>query len=220
MREGERQKDMARKAYSEQEREQVRTALLTTVIQCIVDRGLTHSSIDVLCKKVGISKTFFYTFFSSKEELVLEALRYQQPKLLEYARQLMEDPAFSWREGVRTFLELCVYGEKRGIAVLSIEEEQEVYRCLSQENFQTFRGEQTRLFRDLLVIFGIPAGSIDSRLFGNLALSMMMVYKAVPDTMPFLFPEVAEDMVEFQINALLDELQRVKETVNGVKENA
>ena len=53
---------MARKAYSEQEREQVRTALLTTVIQCIVDRGLIHSSIDVLCKKVGISKTFFYTF--------------------------------------------------------------------------------------------------------------------------------------------------------------
>ena len=73
-------KTMGRKAYSEQEREQVRTALLTTVIQCIVDRGLIHSSIDVLCKKVGISKTFFYTFFPSKEELVLEALRYPQPK--------------------------------------------------------------------------------------------------------------------------------------------
>ena len=95
---------MARKAYSEQEREQVRIALLTTVIQCIVDRGLIHSSIDVLCKKVGISKTFFYTFFPSKEELVLEALRYQQPRLLQYARQLMEDPALSWSEGVKTFL--------------------------------------------------------------------------------------------------------------------
>lgn len=121
---------MARKAYSEQDREQVRTALLTTVIQCIVDRGLIHSSIDVLCKKVGISKTFFYAFFPSKEELVLEALRYQQ---------LMEDPALSWREGVRSFLETCAYGEKKGIVVLSIEEKQEVYRCLSQENFQTFR---------------------------------------------------------------------------------
>ena len=130
---------MARKAYSEQEREQVREALLTTVIQCIVDRGLIHSSIDILCRKVGISKTFFYTFFSSKEELVLQALRYQQPKLLRYAQQLMDDSSLSWREGVRTFLETCVYGEKRGIAVLSIEEEQEVYRCLSQENFQTFR---------------------------------------------------------------------------------
>ena len=125
---------MARKAYSEREREQVRETLQTTVIQCIVDRGLIHSSIDVLCKKVGISKTFFYTFFPSKEELVLEALRYQQPKLLQYARQLMEDPSLSWREGVRTFLETCAYGEKKGIAVLSIEEEQEVYRCLSQKN--------------------------------------------------------------------------------------
>lgn len=211
---------MARKAYSEQEREQVRTALLTTVIQCIVDRGLIHSSIDVLCKKVGISKTFFYTFFPSKEELVLEALRYQQPRLLQYARQLMEDPALSWREGVQTFLETCAYGEKKGIAVLSIEEEQEIYRCLSRENVQTFREDQTRLFRDLLEIFGIPTDGIDPRLFGNLALSMMMVYKAIPDTMPFLFPEKAEDMVVFQINALLDEMQRVKERVNRVNEDA
>ena len=201
---------MARKAYSEREREQVKETLQTTVIQCIVDRGLIHSSIDVLCKKVGISKAFFYTFFPSKEELVLEALRYQQPKLLQYARHLMEDPSLSWREGVRTFLETCVYGEKKGIAVLSIEEEQEVYRCLSQKNFQTFREAQTKLFRDLLVIFGLPVDGIEPQLFGNLALSMMMVYKAIPDTMPFLFPEAADDMVKFQINALLDEMQRAK----------
>ncbi len=201
---------MARKAYSEQEREQVRNALLTTMIQCIVDRGLIHSSIDVLCKKVGISKAFFYTFFPSKEELVLEALRYQQPKLLQCAKQLMEDPSLSWREGVRTFLETCAYGEKKGIAVLSIEEEQEVYRCLSPENFQTFREDQIKLFRELLMIFDLPVDCIEPRLFGNLALSMMMVYKAIPDTMPFLFPEVADDMVKFQINALLDEMQRAK----------
>ena len=54
---------MARKAYSEEDRVQVRNALMTTMIQCIADRGLIHSSIDVLCRKVGISKTFFYSFF-------------------------------------------------------------------------------------------------------------------------------------------------------------
>ena len=54
---------MARKAYSDQEREHVKEALMSAAIQCIVDRGLIHSSIDVLCRKVGISKTFFYTFF-------------------------------------------------------------------------------------------------------------------------------------------------------------
>ena len=42
---------------------------------------------------------------------------------------------------------------------------------------------------------------------------MMMVHKAIPDTMPFLFPEVAEDMVDFQVRALVDEMERVKEHV-------
>lgn len=210
---------MARKSYSDQERGQIKEALLTTVIQCIIERGFIHSSIDVLCKKVGISKTFFYSFFSSKEELVLQALRYQQPKLLHFAQDLMNDPRYSWREGVKTFLKNCCYGAQNGIAVLSIEEEQEVYRCLSKENFQAFRRDQISLYRSLLTIFGLPVNSIDPRLFGNLSLTMMMVYKAIPDTMPFLFPEIADDMVEFQVNALLDGMERAKEAINQVEKD-
>ena len=210
---------MARKAYSEEERVAVRNALMATVIQCIVDRGLIHSSIDVLCKSVGISKTFFYTFFPSKEELVLEALRCQQPKLLDYAHQLMDDSSLSWRAGVETFLKNCCYGAKSGVAVLSIEEEQQVYRCLSEENFQSFRRDQVLFYSRLLAIFGLPVDSIDPRLFGNLALAMMMVQKAIPDTMPFLFPEVAEEMVDFQVKALVDEMERIKEDARQVEQD-
>ena len=194
---------MPRKVYSDEEREQVKEALMSTVIQCIVERGLIHSSIETLCRKVGISKTFFYSFFPSKEELVLHALRYQQPRLLDYARQLIN----------------CCYGSESGVAVLSIEEEQQARRCLSEENFQAFRQDQVSFYGKLLSIFGLPVDSIDPRLFGNLALSMMMVHKAIPDTMPFLFPEVAEDMVEFQVRALVDEMERVKEDVRQVKAN-
>ncbi len=201
---------MARKSYSEEEREQIREALLTTVIQSIAERGLIHSSIDVLCKKVGISKTFFYSFFSSKEELVLQALRYQQPRLLHDARQLMEDPSLSCREGVGTFLKTCCCGAKNVVAVLSMEEEQEIFRCLTPENFQAFQREQILFYGQLLSIFDLPAAGIDPRLFGNMALVMMMVHKAIPDTMPFLFPEIAEDMVEFQIDALLDKMEKVR----------
>ena len=194
---------MARKAYSDEERAQIKEALMVTMIRCIADRGLIHSSIDVLCRKVGISKTFFYSFFSSKEELVLHALRYQQPRLLDYARQLIEDPALSWRAGVEIFLKNCCYGAKSGVA----------RRCLSEENFQAFRQDQVSFYGKLLSIFGLPTDGIDPRLFGNLALAMMMVHKAIPDTMPFLFPEVAEDMVDFQVRALVDEMERVKENV-------
>ena len=211
---------MPRKVYSDEEREQVKEALMSTVIQCIVERGLIHSSIETLCRKVGISKTFFYSFFPSKEELVLHALWYQQPRLLDYARQLMEDPALSWRAGVETFLKNCCYGAESGVAVLSIEEEQQARRCLSEENFQAFRQDQVSFYGKLLSIFGLPVDSIDPRLFGNLALSMMMVHKAIPDTMPFLFPEVAEDMVEFQVKALVDEMERIRECVQQVKADA
>ena len=38
--------------------------------------------------------------------------------------------------------------------------------------------------------------------------------------LPFLFPEAAEDMVNFQINALLDEFQRAKENGNRVNDDA
>lgn len=210
---------MARKAYSEQEREQVKEALMVAVLQCIVDRGLIHSSIETLCRKTGISKTFFYSLFASKEELVCQALRYQQPRLLDYARHLMKDPSLSWRAGVETFLKNCCYGAKSGVAILSIEEEQQVYRCLSEENFRAFRRDQTVFYGNLLSIFGLPADSIDPRLFGNLALAMMMVHKAIPDTMPFLFPEVAEEMVDFQVKALVDEMQHIKENTPRVEQD-
>ena len=168
---------MPRKAYSDEKREQIKEKLLTTVIRLIVERGLIHSSIDLLCREVGISKTFFYTLFSSKEELVLQALRHQQPRLLSRAQALMDDPALTWRQGAEQFLRDCCYGTRSSIAVLSIEEEQEAYRCLAPENFQVFRRDQLVFFGQVLTIFGIPAGAVDPRLFGNLALSMMMVYK-------------------------------------------
>ena len=43
---------MARKAYSDEERAQVKEALMVTMIRCIADRGLIHSSIDVLYKEL------------------------------------------------------------------------------------------------------------------------------------------------------------------------
>lgn len=201
---------MARRTYSEQEKEQIREALLTTVTQCIIEKGLVHTSIELLCRNVGISKTFFYSFFPSKEELVLEALCCQRPKLLHEAQSLMDKPNLSWRESIRIFLKKCCYATKNGIAILSLEEEQEVYRCLSAENFQAFQKGQIVFYEKLLLIFGVPKGNMDPRLFGNMVLAMIMVYKAMPDTMPFLFAELADDMVNIQIDGLLDELERAK----------
>ena len=56
----------------------------------------------------------------------MEALYLQQPRILAYVEQLMQDPALDWRGAVETFLQHCCYGEEHGIVVLTIEEQQQL----------------------------------------------------------------------------------------------
>ena len=90
----------------------------------MAEQGIQHTTVEQIYKKVGISRTFSYSFFAAKEDLIVETLYLQQPKIIAYVKQLMADPALSWRDGVKHFLYTCCYGEKNGIAVLTIEEQQ------------------------------------------------------------------------------------------------
>lgn len=202
---------MPKVAYSEEDRKQVRQALIAKGLELMIKQGIQHTTVEQIYKAVGISRTFFYTFFATKEDLIVEMLYLQQPKLLAYAKSLMENPALSWREGIRSFLEACCYGEKNGIAVLTVEEQQMIFRRLSKECYRTFREKQRALFGSLLECFGIKADPAKVGLFTNLSLSVMILCRAIPDTLPLFDPEAARATVEVQIEALVDCLERFKE---------
>ena len=120
----------------------------------------------------------------------------------------------SWRDGVKRFLYTCCYGEKNGIAVLTIEEQQLIFRHLSKESYQTFRKKQLRLFGEILENFGIKANVERIHLFTNLSLTVMVIRRAIPDTLPFFVPEAADETVDFQLNAIVDALEKLKEETN------
>ena len=113
---------MPKVAYSEEDRERIRTELVTVGFELMAKQGIQHTTVEQIYKKVGISRTFFYSFFATKEDLIVETLYLQQPKIIEQVQRLMSDPALSWRDAVKKFLYACWYGEKNGIAVLTIEE--------------------------------------------------------------------------------------------------
>ena len=113
---------MPKVAYSEEERDRIRSALITTALDLMAHQGIQHTTVEQIYRSVGISRTFFYTFFPSKEDLIVETLYLQQPRILAYAKRLMADSTLGWREAVRQFLYACCYGEQHGIAVLTIEE--------------------------------------------------------------------------------------------------
>ena len=198
---------MPKVAYSEKDRERIRTELIAVGLELMAKQGVQHTTVEQIYKKVGISRTFFYSFFSTKEDLVVEALYWQQPKIIEYIKKLMADPALSWRDAVKQFLYACCYGERNGIAVLTIEEQQIIFKRLSKESYQIFRRRQLQLFGEILENFGIRTDERRIGLFTNLSLATIVVRRALPDTLPFLVPEAADETVDFQIAAIVDALK-------------
>ena len=135
---------MPRVAYSDEDRERIRTQLVTVGLELMAKQGIQHTTVEQVYKRVGISRTFFYSFFATKEDLVVETLYLQQPNIIKYVQKLMADPALSWRDAVKKFLHDCCYGERNGIAVLTIEEQQLIFKRLSKESYQVFRQKQLR----------------------------------------------------------------------------
>jgi AcrR family transcriptional regulator len=62
------------KAFSEREKETIRTQMREKGAKLFEKQGLKKTSVDDLTEAVGISKGAFYLFFESKEELFLEIL--------------------------------------------------------------------------------------------------------------------------------------------------
>ncbi len=203
---------MPKVAYSEEHRERIRNELVTVGLELMAKQGIQHTTVEQIYKKVGISRTFFYSFFPTKEDLIVETLYLQQPRIIAYVQKLMSDPTLSWRDAVKQFLHACCYGEKNGIAVLTIEEQQLIFKRLSKESYQIFRQKQLRLFGEILENFGIKADTARISLFTNLSLTAMVVRRAIPDTLPLFVPEAADETVDFQLDAIVDALEKFKNT--------
>ena len=203
---------MPKVAYTEEDRQRIRQTLVSTALELMAKQGIQHTTVVQVYRAVGISRTFFYTFFPTKEDLIVEILYLQQPKILAYAQSLMADPSLTWREGVLQFFHSCCYGEENGIAVMTIQDQQLLFRRLSSESYRLFREKQERLFGQLLSCFGIQPNQARIQLFTNISLTAIIVRRAIPDALPFFVPEAGRDTVDFQINAIVDYLEHLKDT--------
>ena len=75
-----------------------------------------------------------------------------------------------------------------------------------------FRQKQLRLFGEILEHFGIKADTARINLFTNLSLTAMVVRRAIPNTLPLFVPEAADETVDFQLNAIVDTMEKWKTT--------
>ena len=80
---------MAR-SFTEREKENIKRSLQEACKQSWTQYGYKKTSVDDLCKQVGISKGAFYIFFESKEALFCEVLCLEQEQICHAASEVIE----------------------------------------------------------------------------------------------------------------------------------
>ena len=53
---------MPRIAYSDEDRKRIRAELVRVGLELMTKQGIQHTTVEQIYKKVGISRTFFYSF--------------------------------------------------------------------------------------------------------------------------------------------------------------
>lgn len=81
---------MAR-AFSEEEKELIKTKIMETALDLFHDKGTKALSIQELTRRVGIAQGSFYNFWKDKDALVLDVMRYRSKQKLEIVEQRFDE---------------------------------------------------------------------------------------------------------------------------------
>ena len=70
------------KAFSEEEKENIKEAIMETALELFHDNGTKSLSISVLTKRVGIAQGSFYNFWKDKDSLIIDLAAYRSGQKL------------------------------------------------------------------------------------------------------------------------------------------
>ena len=93
-------------ARRREERQKRREAVLQAALDVIVDRGLANTRMSDIAERAGMSAGHILYYFESKDDLLMELLRWSEDLLLKQAAEEFERLP-SWAERLRRLTELA-----------------------------------------------------------------------------------------------------------------
>lgn len=185
---------MSKKAYSEQEREQVRKDLLSVGLEMLSQRGLKDTKLQDILQAVGISKPFFYTnYYNSMAELVLQIINYEIILLRNAVYDDAQRQDLTLEEKIYRFIRLVTHSSENHYFVMTQEEQMWVFKQLNQEDFIIYQNGQALFYEQILTYWNIPKEKCSPKQLGNLLLSVALIYNSAARSLPFFFPEELEE---------------------------
>ena len=78
------------KAFSEEEKEQIKNQILETAVELFHDKGTNSINIQELTRRAGIAQGSFYSFWKDKDALIMDVMLYRSRQKLDIAEKEFE----------------------------------------------------------------------------------------------------------------------------------
>lgn len=113
------------RVFSEEEKKEIKEKMFTQGMELIKEYGLTHTSVSKITERAGIGKSTFYNFFPSKEMFVIELMRYERQKAMDYLNEPLRGRDKMTKEEAKGFLKIVIFHQDS------------IYQYLSEEDLDT-----------------------------------------------------------------------------------
>lgn len=203
---------MAGKSYSVKQKEEIKIKLLETALNEYSKHGIKGVRLEVILKDVGISKPFFYKFFDSVPEFVIQVLDYQWIRLSKIEKEIEAHHEWTWQNKATALFDILIHHRDHGILIMTQEEEVWVRKHLDEQRYQQFMDTQISFFESLLVWWNIPKNKCDAKAFANMIISMIVVYNSGERSLPFLYVDRLEKTALFVANSIVAYLESLQNT--------
>lgn len=192
---------MAR-SFTEREKENIKRSLQEACKQSWTQYGYKKTSVDELCRQVGISKGAFYLFFESKEALFCEVLCSVQEQICNAALEIIEK--HKGKYGVAEALKL-IYREYDKNNFLYNSDSMDftiLMNKLSEEQAKKIE-ESNRMSQKLFFSQPYLKSKVDTDLAMSVIYSLIMNIKN-KDVLPHNHMETFDFMVDHLIDSLYE----------------
>lgn len=189
---------VSKKAYSEMERERIRKELTERALALFKEKGIRDTGIEEIYVPIGISKTFFYSFFNSKIALIEEVYRLQTEDMMETLRSNIWD--YGSENGLRETFRDMIDGRWY---LASIDDQMYLRSNMTAEEFGGYMNDRIILCAEVLNLAGIQVNRLDPRVFYNMLMPIVWAGRSDPHSAPFLYTEAIGNSTEVQLDLLI-----------------
>lgn len=192
---------MPERVFTDEQRDELRTAMLEAGFPLIKEYGVTHTTISKITDAAGIAKGTFYHFWENKEEYLVALIRYHRQKMLRFlvGEEVLSGKRKLKEEDVRLYFRYLVDKEKSIYAHMTLEDESRIMQNTSE--FEPDEEKESILATHLLGMVDSIREDIDLPLLANMIKILVLAAEAKD--------ELHASAYEKTIDTLLDKIMEI-----------